>query len=160
MVSLTVASTLLLIAGVFTIYVSICLFMGAAIFGGAASTEDSSNHGTQIDYDPLDDPVGASSASVLFSGSLLHMLTLIAGIVSLAVALLGCCTGKTKDRCSVCCFSTLAFVLFMAFALLAGAMMLLHLQSKELIGYYCQGNTNNKFALGFVGKALLDASKP
>jgi hypothetical protein len=48
-----------------------------------------------------------------------HIYTLLLGIAAIILALLGCCTSKTRDKTSVCCFSFIGFIFLVVFVSLA-----------------------------------------
>ena len=150
-VSLVIFSTMLFLAGCLTIYVSIRLFMGAKVFGGDREQKEEENDGQSAGYS---DELG------LFAGSLLHWITLLAGVLSLTVAMLGACTAKAKDRCAVICFSSLTSALLLTFTILAAAMMGLHLQNQEFVDSYCQkDHKKDSSALTAIEKAVFQISK-
>ena len=84
------------------------------------------------------------------------MLTLIAGVVAMTVAFMGFCTGKARDRCSVCFFSITTFIMFLVYFNMATGFMILHLKSDQLMDFYCKGEERD---LGPIELFLLEESK-
>ena len=66
----------------------------------------------------------------LYLDSYVNMMTLITGVAALFLSLLGCCTSKSKDRCSVALFTLLSLALFAVFAVISIGTMTLHFWSE------------------------------
>ena len=87
----------------------------------------------------------------------------IVGLIGIILALLGCCTAKTRDRCSVCCFSIVGLILFVLFAATAVAVFILHNQSFSQLQSYCDGDTDPELSTNYVDKyemVLLELAYP
>lgn len=119
--------------GIFSIYVSICIFSDNDILGGLIP----------INNDNKEDENE--------SAGILQYVFLVSGLISLTIAFLGCCTGKTKDRCSVGCFSITTLFFCLVFAILSKAVM-------QVINNYCEGKIDEG-AFGFVDQAVFDVTK-
>ena len=109
-------SILLFLASSFTIYTSVCLFENQDIFWNIFPPP-TVNPTTETDHGPD------------YFKSIFHVVFFIVGLIGIILALLGCCTAKTRDRCSVCCFSIVGLILFALFAAVAVVVVILHNQS-------------------------------
>ena len=122
--SIWLLSILLFLASAFTIYISVMLFKNKDMFWGLLPIENpttETNHGTQ------------------YFKSIFHVAFFIVGLIGIILALLGCCTAKTRDRCSVCCFSIVGIILFGLFTGIAVAVIVLSNQSFSKMQNYCEG---------------------
>lgn len=111
---LTANSVLLFLAGVFVIYVSICLYNGSTILG-----EESGDQ------------------SELSLDSYLVIFSMLMGCFALIVAFLGCCTARTRDKCSVFFFTTIAIAFSAIFLFSGSIMMVLHNNEEAFIDKFC-----------------------
>ena len=101
-------SVLLFLAGGFTIYVSVCLFLGVEILGGLTKTGSLTS---------------TNNNQTVYLNSYLHMFFLISGIIGVIIGMLGWCTCRAK---SICCISfyTIILIIFCALFTIVGLLMI------------------------------------
>ena len=99
---LTINSFLLFVSSSFVMYIAVCLYTGQQIFG----------QGTE------------SQGATLSINSYLMMLTLLISCFGILISFLGCCTSRTKDRCSVSFFTIIGIVLFATTSFTAGVVII------------------------------------
>ena len=126
-------SFLLFLSGIFTIYISICLFLKIDILGGIASTK---GDGTGLENDGPKMKV----RNINYFDSYVHTGTLICGVLAIMLSILGCCTSISRDRCFVGILSLFSFLLLVVFGFFGGVMTTLHWHSDNFIDYYCSEN--------------------
>jgi len=128
-------SILLFLAGAFTIYISVMLFLNKDVLWGVINMQNpisQTDHGTQ------------------YFESIFHVAFFIIGLIGIILSLLGCCTAKTRDRCSVCCFSITGFIIFVVFTGLAISVMIITNQSFAKLQDYCSGQIDPESATGLI----------
>jgi hypothetical protein len=89
---------------------------------------------------PVENPTPEINHGTQYFKSIFHVAFFIVGLIGIILALLGCCTAKTRDRCSVCCFSIVGLILFVLFTGIAVAVIILSNQSFSKMQNYCEGN--------------------
>ena len=86
----------------------------------------------------IENPTTETNHGTQYFKSIFHVAFFIVGLIGIVLALLGCCTAKTRDRCSVCCFSIVGFILFVLFTVIAVAVIVLSNQSFSKMQNYCE----------------------
>lgn len=112
--SMWVLSIFLFLASSFTIYISVMLFKNKDILWGVT---------------PMTNPISETDHGGQYFKSIFHVIFFIVGLIGIVLSLLGCCTAKTRDRCSVCCFTVTGFILFLGFTCLAVSVIIINNQS-------------------------------
>lgn len=121
-------SLLLFLAGGFTIYVAVCLFLNVELLGGLLKNESEESNSDQTEQKPI------------YLNSYIHMFIFISGVCALIVALLGCCTSRVTGKCCVLCFTILLLAFFAVFTIAGLLMISIHLQSNEFVKSYCKNS--------------------
>lgn len=114
-------SILLFLSGIFTIYISICLFLKIEILGGIASTKG--------EGDGLENEDSKKVRNINYFDSYVHTGTLICGVLAIMLSILGCCTSISRDRCFVGILSVFSFLLLVVFGFFGGVMITLNSHS-------------------------------
>jgi len=124
-VMLSFFSLFLFLAGGFTVYVGVCLYGNYEILGGGSNNDANKSSSGGGGNSEGSSEIAYDSYIVIFS--------LLMGVSGVILAFFGCCAARTRDRCSVCFFTTTAFIFFLAFTASGTAMMLLHAKTDEVI---------------------------
>ena len=144
---MTLYSVLLLLSGLFTIYVSACLVLNIEILGGLLGTSHS---------EPVTNGLN----------SYMYMFIFISGVMALIFAMLGICTTKVDDKC---CITTMALSLLsmtILFTIVAVVLVILHLKDQPFVSTFCSQpsiftlpeNSNSSFQL-FLSKVANKTDK-
>lgn len=75
---------------------------------------------------------------------------MLIGVSAVIISLLGCCTSKTKDRCSVCCFAFISFIVLALYGGVAYFMLILQTNDMGYIENACKNTPITEFSISEI----------